>query len=524
MSRLLALLCIALARLMVALIPAAASAASDDVTPPLAVDQAPQCPGYTVCPKVLAQTAMTTANALTILHTLERAEATFIRGLKDFSSISQAAQTARLGLIIISDLNLSVRRNQACFSCHTSWMGFTGGISLINNTTVAAFGSQGVPLIDGKPTRGDRAGFRRAITYAYTPFAPKLRLDRSNELVGGMFWDMRASGFVSGDPAVDQAMGPFINPVEMAFPDPACVVRRIAQSQYASEFALRWGDNSFDIAWPPDTDTLCARPNSSNDPTPEVLALKSSRAQATQTYLNIATSVAAIERGTGTSRFKSRYDNALCGTVTLSPIEQRGMTLFFGRGKCVKCHVSIEPSPPATCGATLDALFTNFKASNIGVPQNPDIPFLTENAVDDFGYIANPAGPSFIDRGVGDFLRTLTGNPNRTLAKFATLAPQYDGKFQIPTLRLVTRQRSGVSRSYGHNGVFPSIESVVHFHNTRDVLGVCPRAGAKQPGFGVTCWPAPEVATNLETGLVGNLGLSDREENDLIAFLDTLKE
>ncbi len=460
MGRLLVSLCIALARLMVALIPAVAGAASDDVATPFAVDPAPKCPGYTVCPKVLAQTAMTTANALTILNTLEKAEARFIRGLKDFSSISRAAQTARLGLIIISDLNLSVHKNQACFSCHTSWMGFTGGISLINSTIVAAFGSQGVPLIDGRPTLGDRAGFRRAITYAYTPFAPKLRLDRSHELVGGLFWDMRASGFVSGDPAVDQAMGPFINPVEMAFPDPACVVRRIAQSQYASEFAIRWGANSFAIAWPPDTDTLCARPNSTHDPNPKVLALNASdRAQAEQTYLNIATSVAAIERGAGTSRFKSRYDNALCGSVTLTQSEQRGMALFFGRGNCAACHVSVAPDPPATCGARLNALFTNFKASNIGVPQNPEIPFLTENAADSFGYVANPEGPSFIDRGVGDFLRTLAGNPDPTLAKFAKLAPQYDGKFQVPTLRLVTKQRNGVSRSYGHNGVFENIES-----------------------------------------------------------------
>ncbi len=445
MNRLLVSLCIASARIMVAFVPAAAGAASYDIATPSAVDQGPTCRGYTVCPKVLAQTAMTTANALTIVHTLEDAEARFIKGLKDFSSISQAAQTSRLGLIIISDLNLSVHKNQACFSCHTSWMGFTGGISLINRTTVAAFGSQGVPLIDGTPTSGDRAGFRRAITYAYTPFAPKLRLDRSHELVGGLFWDMRASGFVSGDPAVDQAMGPFINPVEMAFPDPACAVRRIAQSQYASEFAVALGRQIV---------RRCLAARHGRAVRAAELDARSEPEGAGAGFVGSGASRANVsehrdQRCGDRTRYRheqvqSRYDNALCGTVTLTLGEQRGMALFFGRGKCVACHVSVAPSPPATCGARPSTRSLQISGRPTSESRkNPDIPFLTENAADSFGYVANPAGPGFIDRGVGDFLRTLAGNPDRILAKFATLAPQYHGKFQIPTLRLVTKQRSG---------------------------------------------------------------------------------
>jgi cytochrome c peroxidase len=481
------------------------------------------CPGYTTCPAVLAETAMTEPDAITALHVIESSEATLNRGLKKFGSLSRTAQVARLGLQMLGDLNLSAHKNQSCLSCHTPGDGFTQIIAIINETTVAPFGSQGSPLINGTPTVGDRAGFRRPLNYAYTVFAPKLHLDANKELVGGLFWDMRATGHVTGSPAIDQALGPFVNPVEQALPDPACVVRRISQSLYASEFAERWGSNSFAIAWPPNVDALCARPNSTHDPNPEVLALSSGdRAQATATYVNVATSIAAIEQGPSTSRFTAPYDQILCGTLVPTASEARGMNVFFGKGNCTQCHTSVAPNPPATCGATIAALFTNFRASNIGVPRNPDIPFLTENAADGFGFVANPAGPAFIDRGVGDFLRTLAGNPDPSLAKLAPLAARNDGKFQIPTLRLAAQKPKGAVRSYGHNGEFKSIEQIIHFHNTRDVLGVCPNNSPTQRGFGVTCWPQPEVRANLEQRLVGNLGLTPSEESDLLEFLKTL--
>jgi hypothetical protein len=41
---------------------------------------------------------------------------------------------------------------------------------------------------------------------------------------------------------------------------------------------------------------------------------------------------------------------------------------------------------------------------------------------------------------------------------------------------------------------------------------------------GVTCWPAPEQAANENSTLVGNLGLSEADENALVAFLETLTD
>jgi len=45
--------------------------------------------------------------------------------------------------------------------------------------------------------------------------------------IGGNFWDGRATGEKLGNPAADQAQGPFLNPKEQALPNAACVVYRV---------------------------------------------------------------------------------------------------------------------------------------------------------------------------------------------------------------------------------------------------------------------------------------------------------
>lgn len=72
-----------------------------------------------------------------------------------------------------------------------------------------------------------------------------------------------------------------------------------------------------------------------------------------------------------------------------------------------------------------------------------------------------------------------------------------------------------------HNGYFKSLKEVVHFYNTRDVL---PRCKAADPGEKVTCWPQPEEQANLNRRQLGNLNLSDHEEDDIVAFLKTLTD
>jgi cytochrome c peroxidase len=161
-------------------------------------------------------------------------------------------------------------------------------------------------------------------------------------------------------------------------------------------------------------------------------------------------------------------------------------------------------------------LFTNFSAHNTGIPHNTEVPYLIENLPDDNGYVANPAGPDFIDYGVGAFL----ASPLDTNRKFQAQAANFIGTFQVPTLRNVAALPAlGATRTFMHNGFFSNLPLIVHFYNTRDVLPVC----TGNTGVGVTCWPAPEVAAN-ETSLIGNLGLSADDEANVVAFLGTLTD
>jgi cytochrome c peroxidase len=91
----------------------------------------------------------------------------------------------------------------------------------------------------------------------------------------------------------------------------------------------------------------------------------------------------------------------------------------------------------------------------------------------------------------------------------------------VPTLRNVDlRPRPGFVKVYMHNGYLHSLAEVVHFYNTRDKFPHCPQGS---PGEKKTCWPAPEVSSNLDK-TVGNLGLNAGEEADVVAFLKTLTD
>jgi cytochrome c peroxidase len=200
-------------------------------------------------------------------------------------------------------------------------------------------------------------------------------------------------------------------------------------------------------------------------------------------YECIGRSIAAYERSKEVSPFTSKFDYWLKGQAKLTSQEGQGLDLFRGKAKCDGCHVSTGPQP----------LFTDFTYDNLGVPKNPKNPFYTEPSGD----------PNFVDTGLGD-----------TLMKAGYPAAVYEpelGKMKVPTLRNVDkRPNDHFVKAYSHNGYFKSLEEIVHFYNTRDV-----------PGAG---WPAPEVAANVNTSELGNLGLTRGEEKALVAFLKTLSD
>ena len=65
-------------------------------------------------------------------------------------------------------------------------------------------------------------------------------------------------------------------------------------------------------------------------------------------------------------------------------------------------------------------------------------------------------------------------------------------------------------KAFMHNGFFTSLKEVVRFYNTRDKEG--------------EEWPAPEVTENLNTDEMGDLGLTDAEEDLIVLFMQALSD
>src|SRR6266536_730871 len=172
---------------------------------------------------------------------------------------NQVQQIELLGKLMLYDKHLSVNRNEACAFCHMPEVGFTGPSSELNRTTVSYPGSVRTRFSERKPQ-----------SHAYAPLAPVLHYNSGQgDLVGGNFWDMRATGRRLGNPAAEQAQGPPTNPVEMGLPDIACAVYRASQRPYRALFESVWGQQAFAIAWPSDVEQVCARPGPpTGDPLP----------------------------------------------------------------------------------------------------------------------------------------------------------------------------------------------------------------------------------------------------------------
>ncbi len=375
-----------------------------------------------------------------------------------------------VGELIFADKRLSLKGNQSCASCHDAGFGFTSPNSLINATGAVMEGSV-----------AGRFGNRRPPSAAYASFSPTLYYDPIDDTyVGGNFWDGRATGSVTGNAAADQALGPFLSHPEMALSDKACVVYGVVTSNYLARYKQVWGNRIATIPFAASTKDLCARENVT------VPLAPAERAKAEAEYINIALSIAAYEGSDKVSPFNSRYDAWQRGKSTLTAEELTGLDLYENKAGCAGCHPN----------AGAKALFTDFTYDNIGVPANPLNPQRIANG--------------FVDVGLGGFLKDHSR----------------DGAMKVPTLRNIDKRKSVFDvKAYMHNGAFKSLAQVVHFYNTRDVLPTCVGLVLPtDPRFGTTCWPAPEVAANVNVDELGNLGLTVREEAALVAYLKTLSD
>lgn len=259
----------------------------------------------------------------------------------------------------------------------------------------------------------------------------------------------------------EQAKGPFLNPLEMANPDKRAVVEKVRRAAYAGLFDKVYGKDALK-----DVDPAFER---------------------------IVAALAVYERGPEFRPFSSKYDAWLAGKAKLTKQELRGLKLYEDekKGNCAACHPSQrgpKGEPP---------LFTDFTYDNLGVPRNPANPFYGQDKAH------NPDGARFVDRGLGG----------------AVKKPAEDGKFKVPTLRNIAR-----TAPYMHNGYFTTLRGAVAFYNDRDVRKRCPQDLPEDEALKRRCWPAPEVAANVNTEELGRLGLTEREIDDIVAFLRTLDD
>ena len=393
----------------------------------------------------------------------------------------------QVGKGIFFDPALSINKLQACAACHAPEVGWTGPDSSINMHGAVYEGA-----IAG------RFGNRKPPSAAYATTSPIFHRAKNGggTFTGGNFWDGRATGEKLGNPAADQAQGPFLNPLEQALPDSACVVYRVCNSpEYGGLFQTVWA-GACDITWPDDVEGYCAME------TGMIPLDLPNRAKANAAYDSVALSIAAYEASPEVNAFTSKYDAVVAGQAKFTMQEQEGFNLFWGKGKCNKCH-TVNPRGQK-------ALFTDYTYDNLGVPRNPENPFYGMTAF-------NPQGAAWVDPGLGGFLAA-----RMDYAKFAHV--NY-GKHKVPTLRNVDKRPSPVFvKAFSHNGFFKSLKGIVHFYNTRDILPVCPGPYTEAEALASKCWPLPELALNMNTKELGNLGLTEQEEWALVDFMKTLSD
>jgi len=387
-----------------------------------------------------------------------------------------------LGKSIFFDTNLSINANMACAACHGPAAGWTGPTESINAGGAVYEGSIAGRFGNRKPPSAAYATPSPVLHYVLEKAKNKNKTDA--HFIGGNFWDGRATGEKLGNPAADQAQGPFLNPLEQALPDAATVITTICGSAYTVLFTNVCGADACDAG------------------------------NVSSAYDCVGLSVAAYESSSEVNQFSSKYDAYLAGMVDLSKEEKRGLNLFKSAGKCANCHV-LDPGPGGE-----PPLLTDFTFDNLGVPRNPDNPFYSEP-------LYNPQGFSWVDLGLGGFL-----NSRIDYQQFA--AENY-GEQKVPTLRNVDkRPYPEFVKAYTHNGYFKTLKQVVNFYNTRDLKPVCPDDPLTdideslftpvEEAMAQGCWPEPEVATNVNTSELGNLHLTDAQEDAIVAFLKTLSD
>lgn len=277
---------------------------------------------------------------------------------------------ASIGESIFFDTRLSNPAGVGCVSCHQPDHAFAD------------------PRRVSPGAKRGTVGTRNAPTLMYAALAPAMgyedQLIDGREIYaweGGMFHDGRARDLF------EQVSQPFFNHHEMNLTNSSDLAARLRSADYARRFRAWVGPE----IW-------------AND---DRLTYHAYRA------------IVEFLKEPEFRPFDARIDDYLAGDKSaLSPLEERGLEIFQGRGGCADCHL-LEPH------SWEQPLLSDYGYDNLGVP-SIDVK----------------------DPGLGGH----TGEPEEL------------GQFKSPTLRNIA-----LTAPYMHNGSIRTLREVMEFYNKRDV-------------------------------------------------------
>lgn len=289
---------------------------------------------------------------------------------------AQTSEKIALGSRLFNDVRFSATGDVSCATCHAADKVFTDSPLSVSEGINKLTGTRNAPTV---------------VNAAY------------NET---QFWDGRSPDLE------DQALHPFLNPVEMALPDHEPILQVIRDdATYTGMFKDVFGIAASDI-----------------------------------TMTEVTKAIAAFERTqiSGDSRFDRWHFGGEADV--LNEQEIRGFAVFLGNGRCVSCHV-IEQD---------HALFTDHLFHNIGIGIN-DIQDKVPELTAAFQVAKND--------GMDVDVAVLTDPDTSHLGRFAVDDQLSSlGGFKTPTLRNIV-----ATAPYMHDGSLATLREVVDHYNNGGV-------------------------------------------------------
>jgi len=289
------------------------------------------------------------------------------------TSNPQTTDKVTLGEKLFNDSRFSTTGKISCATCHDRLKVFTDSPLKV---------SEGINKLTGT---------RNAPTIVNSVFFKKL------------FWDGRSPDLE------DQALHPFVNPVEMGLKDHQPILSIVrSDPEYVKAFKAIFGKQGEGI-----------------------------------TMKEVTLAIAAFERTkiSGNSPFDQWRYGGQEDALTLA--QKRGFDVFVDQGRCVSCHV-VEQT---------QALFIDNRFHNVGVGINDIQEAVPELAVE---FLNAQITASEVD------IKVLTDKRTSELGRFAVTRTFNDlGSFKTPTLRNIA-----LTAPYMHDGSLKTLRDVVvHYNN-----------------------------------------------------------